>query len=324
MKALFLTLLGMSFSISAVATTQVTTSIPKPKHIGFTHTQKPTDDNATYQIGAEWGKKPVTRALMASSPVIDRQARATAEVAGVATGFYLGLFNGKHLMATNHHVCPMAYDCLNKKAVFPFLNDKQVKSFKIIEFYGSWDFVDLSIFAIEVTDPADEDALAKVGSNFAFHKEITHGEELVTMGFGIANNPNDKMMLNQDSDCKVFSANDEFRLLGDPDTINPADYKAWSFSNGCDVSHGDSGSAMVDRTTGEIVGIIWTGVMPKNPIVQNADFMTDLFINPSEEVWKELSLSVPAPKIYSEMSQYLETATMSQERKETLLDWLAH
>ena len=32
-------------------------------------------------------------------------------------------------------------------------------------------------------------------------------------------------------------------------------------------------SAMVDRTTGEVVGIIWTSKIPKSDRVQNSDFL---------------------------------------------------
>lgn len=249
------------------------------------------NSNETYQIGEEWGKKPVTNDDLKSDPYFRRMALATAKISRGATAFYLGEFNGKFVMATNHHVCPALSYCRGT-IHFPILNITT----SITEFYGSWPEVDLSLFAVAVNS-TEAAALNAVASPFAFNKNVYHGELLVTIGFGIAENPNGVMMGNRDSDCKVYSADADYRLMGDPDALNPSTYQAWSFANGCDVSHGDSGSAMIDRVTGEVVGIIWTGRIPKNPQVQNKDYLEELFSSPNEDVWQQLSYSVPAVHI---------------------------
>ncbi|MCB0350782.1 MAG: trypsin-like peptidase domain-containing protein [Bdellovibrionales bacterium] len=251
-----------------------------------------------YQIGDEWGKKPVTDQDMRSDVHFARMATATARVRGGGTGFYLGEFNGRFVVATNHHVCPSAMQCSGQDAIdFPILGFKS----KIIEFYGSWPEIDLSLFAIEVNDANMVNELNSISSPFAFHNDLQHAAPLVTIGFGIANNYARQLVANRDSDCVVFSADAEYRLMADPDDLNPGEYKAWSFANGCDVSHGDSGSAMMDRASGSVVGIIWTGRIPKSRKVQSSAYLAELLKTPNEDIWKELSYGVPAVHMF----QYL-------------------
>jgi hypothetical protein len=121
------------------------------------------------------------------------------------------------------------------------------------------------------------------------------------------------MVANGDSDCKVFSPTQDFRLMPDPDALNPGTYDAWSFANGCDVSHGDSGSAMVDRKTGRPVGLIWTGKIPKSPQVQSSRYLAELAAGQSEEIWTELSYAVPASKIKEVLLSALSEGSVSPE-----------
>ena len=248
-----------------------------------------------YRLGDEWGKKPITALdLPSRSRPFQRASMAAAKVGG-GTGFYLGQFNGYYMMATNHHVCPQASDCMGLVVQFPLMG----LSFKVNQFFGSWSDIDLALSAVQVTGASDITKLTQVAGNFDFAHGPFTGERLVTAGFGIADNASRKLVVNEDSDCKVFS--DELRFMGDPDTVNPGPYKAWSFANGCDVSHGDSGSAMVDRDSGAVVGIIWTGRIPKSPKVQSSAFLDQLIANPTDDIWNELSYAVPAIK----MGEYL-------------------
>lgn len=242
-----------------------------------------------YRIGDTWGKRPV-QDISNETPVFQRAAKATARVGG-ATGFYLGKFNGSHVMATNHHVYPS--DCNGSRVQFPLLN----VSATCDHFLGSWPEIDLALFTVKFASAADEAKAYAVRQNFQFHEDVFSGQKLLTIGFGIAGNSMHSLMANQDEDCYVFSNKGEYRLMGDPDEFNPGDYKAWSFSNGCDVSHGDSGSAMLDRDSGKVVGIIWTGKIPKNRDVQNSDYLNNLFTSHGERIWSELSFAVPAKKM---------------------------
>lgn len=269
-------------------------------------------DKKDYQLGDVWGKKRVAEEnLKNESMVFNRAARATAYLPTGGTGFYLGKFAGKHILATNHHVCPIEADCVGTLASFNLLN----KSFMMKKLLITIPTVDLSLLVIDIK-PADEKSMLKVARNFSFSKEISKGLELLTVGYGIGNNPNDYMMANQDSDCKVFSTSDDFKLLADPDELNPAAYKAWSFAHSCDISHGDSGSAMVDRKTGDVVGILWTGKIPKSKIVQKSSNLLKIFESSSPLIWSELSYAVPALKIGDFLRHSLEDSQLEEKTKE--------
>jgi hypothetical protein len=107
--------------------------------------------------------------------------------------------------------------------------------------------------------------------------------------------------------------------MADPDELNPGSYQAWSFANGCDVSHGDSGSAMVDRDSGDVVGIIWTGRIPKTPDIQDSKVLDDLLRTQSPRIWKELSYAVPAAKIREVLQRILnEDSTLEPSTREAV------
>lgn len=265
-----------------------------------------------YKMGSEFGKKPVDETALASSTAAyQRAARATARVGG-ATGFYIGKFDGVHVMATNHHVQP-SMSCSGRSVTFPLLGGLR---FSCTRVFGSWPNIDLALFEISV--PREEDAakLASVASNFTFNDEIRKGAPLITVGFGVAGNSSQRnMMGNQDSDCRVLSKDSEYRLMADPDELNPGSYKAWSFSHTCDISHGDSGSAMVDRNTGKPVGIVWTGRIPKSPRVQNSAYLDEVFAKDGADVWAEMNYAVPATKMRDHIASVIaNSATPAQTR----------
>ncbi len=265
-----------------------------------------------YQIGSEWGKKVVGAGdLEKSDPIFKRLAFATARY-GTATAFYLGMFNGQHVMATNYHVAE-AYGC--KSTANMLMLGKKYPCKKL---FGMWTDIDFALFAIEV--PAkDEASLKAVGQNFAFNLSIFPGQEIFTMGFCVAGNNGQKdLMVNQDSDCKVFSSRDEFRFMGAPDEFNPGPYKSWSFANGCDVSHGDSGSSFVDRKSGEIMGLVWTGRIPKSAKIQDSRYLDQLIKNQGDDIWAELTYSVPAIKIREHLRKVIADPKLDELTRKTI------
>ncbi len=263
-----------------------------------------------YRIGDEWGKKPVRAEDLNSNVHFRRMALATAKIRSGGTGFYLGNFEGIHLVATNHHVCPSEWRCgSGNTVIFPQLNVRV----RINKFYGSWPEIDLAIFSVESTSITDLAALESVASPFAFTKDLYRGQKLVTIGFGVANNGGGALMANRDSDCVVFSGDAEYRVMSDPDELNPGTYDVWSFANGCDVSHGDSGSAMMDRESGQVIGLIWTGRIPKSKKVQSSGYLNQLLAAPTEEVWQELSYGVPAVKIKPFLLSKIEAGEVARD-----------
>lgn len=271
-------------------------------------------DEETYRTGDEWGKKPVlTEELSSKSLAFQRAALATASIGG-GTSFYLGQFNGYHVMATNHHVCPYDIKCLGKVVKFPLLS----LNFKVIKFFGTWTDIDLALFAIEVNTKQEENMITSVAANFSFNGHLHQGQELLTIGFGKGGNPNRQLMANEDSDCRILSGYDEFKFLPDPDELNPGDYKAWTFIHGCDVSHGDSGSAMVDRKTGHVLGIVWTGRIPKSAIAQSSQGINDLVKNNDPALWKELNYAVPASKMKEFFVELLKSGELPRASHDTI------
>jgi len=278
------------------------------------------DDN-NYRIGSEWGKKEVKRSDLQNAPAgFKRAALATGKLGG-GTAFYLGKFAGFHLIATNHHVCPDLMSCvmdeetgIHYSIYFPLIDQK----YEVLKSFGTWPEIDLSILAIKV--PQEDDVkIQKLGRSFAFNKHFYRGQKLLTLGFGIAFNRQRVLTGGQDSDCVVFSGDDEFRLLADPDTMNPAPYKAWSFSHGCDTSHGDSGSSVVDRETGELLGIVWTAATPKAKEVLDSNYLQTLLEHPNDKaIWTRLAYGVPAAAMGSYFKHLLKTGGAPHETLDVL------
>lgn len=249
-----------------------------------------------YQAGDRWDKTPVSESVVsAASPALAKLLRATAK-AGGATAFYLGKHDGRHLMATNYHVYP--YGCRDDMQEFQVLK----KKFRCTNMFGSWKEIDMSLFEISV--PASDEALmAEVALKFGFNQAPVAGELLLTAGYGSNQNPFSQLQLDQGKDCKVISSS--VRFMGDPDSGNRADYEAWSFSHGCETSHGDSGSAIVNRDTATIVGLIWTAALPKAPQAQVSATLDSFIGTESKEVWTLFNYGVPATKVAEVLAAHL-------------------
>lgn len=267
--------------------------------------------NKTYQIGDEWGKTPI-KSLEDIPQQAHRIAQATAKVGG-GTGFYIGKYAGQHIMATNNHVCAGRWSCRKGESIhFTQLNEYT----KIDTYLGGWSDVDLALFSIKM-NPSLEETLAGLNTGFNFDLTLYANQQLMTFGYGVANNSARSLVGNWDSDCKVASP--EVRYMGDPDTKNPGSYKTWSFSNGCDVSHGDSGSAMIDANTGDVIGLIWTGKIPKSAFIQNSETVVNAINDQDDEIiWNELSYGVPAVKIKSMFETLIREDSTSTNLKEIL------
>jgi len=268
-----------------------------------------------YQVGDAWGKMPIQKIDQAPR-YADKIVQATARVGG-GTGWFLGYFAGKAIMASNHHVCASAPACRPGSSVsFPINKIK----LKVTDYYGSWTDVDLALFAVEV--PANQqDLFQAIARPFNFNKKIEENLSLMTFGFGIAGNPNRVLMGGFDEDCRVLS--NEIVYMGDPDEYNPGPYKVYSFANGCDVSHGDSGSAMVDSSDGEVIGIIWTGKIPKSSQARSSSNIRDAQDTKNKGfIWGEMSYGAPAQEIKGVLSKVMNNPATQSEFKKVLENML--
>lgn len=270
-----------------------------------------------YQIGDEWGKKWVDPSTLSQKdPIFVRAVQATAFF-NSATAFYLGCFSGTHVMATNHHVLGSQSECEGRTVHFSLRKAK----YRCDEMIGSWPEIDLALFTLKSSNSADADLKSYAGG-FDFSGSLDEDTPLLTAGYGIAGNASRQMMVNENNDCRVVSGQNEFRFMDDPDRFNPADYKAWSFATGCSVSHGDSGSAIVNRKSGAVVGLIWTGAIPKDSKIQSSQFIRELQNRDDEEIWSLLTYAVPALKIKDKLNEALISGELSARHKLIVQDIL--
>ncbi|MEN9825671.1 MAG: hypothetical protein RI953_1416 [Pseudomonadota bacterium] len=258
-----------------------------------------------YQIGDEWGKREVDITSLPSQDEVYRRSVNATAFFNSATAFYLGKFAGEHVMATNHHVLDRDSDCSGRQIHFTVRKQK----YRCKALIGSWPEIDLALFVLENPGTADDDLLPYAG-NFDFNAPLAEDTRLLTAGFGIAGNPGRKMVVNENPDCRIVSSQGEYRLMADPDKYNPADYKAWSFATGCSVSHGDSGSSVVNRQTGGVVGIVWTGAIPKEERIQHSSYIKEIQSRRDEEIWSLLTYVVPAEKIATKLRQELSSGSI--------------
>lgn len=271
-----------------------------------------------YQIGSTWGKRRVWRQdLPQKSAAYQRAAQATAYLTlGSATGFYLGEFGGVSVVATNHHVCPSAKDCMGQGVQFRLLGIEA----KTTHFLITIKSLDLTLLGVQFKSASEKAQLDRVAANLEFRRPVLQGQKLMTFGFGVANNPQNYLVGNSDQDCRVFSKTGDIRKMGDPDPHNPVEYSAWSFAHGCDISHGDSGSALVDERSGAVMGILWTGKFPKSQWAQNSQNL-DLWLKTSNEaIWKELNYGVPATAMLPILRQALTSSNVSPVAKRVIQD----
>lgn len=270
------------------------------------------------QIGSTWNKAPLTKARFeSSSPAVQQAARALGHISGGASAFYIGKINGKHLGVSNHHVYPGG--CRDEMIEFPFMNH----TFRCTNLVGTWPTIDTTIFELSVPK-VFEDEIAPYALKFAFDKDIYPGQKLINLGYGHHRNELKQPMLDESDDCKVYSAKNDFRFLADPDTdlysSDEPPFTVWSVAHGCESSQGDSGSAILDRESGEVVAILWTMKSNRAERFQDSAYLNSLITSPSEDVWTQMNYGVPVQKVKEiiEADMVSESTTLDAEQKATL------
>ena len=267
---------------------------------------------------------------------------------GNGTSFYVGKnrYKGKtyYIMATNKHLI-----CRSRCDSFKFIDARKkgtlsILGFPLYEYYfkpstyyiGFWGDIDFALYAFKLNDHLNLDDhfskekrksidtnLSNSRLEFDFTSDIYPGQELVTAGYGNRLNPRNaypfktslNLMFNFDEDCKVFSPRNEF------DKVSA---RTFSFAHGCEISDGDSGSPVMDRKTGKIVGIIWGfvegGVNDSN---KNSEYIHTHYMN-KKEAFRNLRLAAPAPKIKTYLEDWVtkNDATLGEIQKRLLRKFL--
>ena len=233
------------------------------------------------------------------------------------TAFYLGYWNGHYLMATNAHVQP-EMKCASPEAWDSAARFESLEhEFACEKVFGTWKEIELSIFSISV--PKEYEAFFKpLGASFAFHTPLQMNEKLFTLGFGSACNPNSALTMTTGPQCQLFSKPNDFKFMKDPDEAQTSVYATWAMAIGCNVSHGDSGSPVLDRETGKVVGILYTGKFPKPETAQDDAFLETLLKSKGEGTWTMLNYAVPSLKIGEFLEKWVKTPALDSDTQITL------
>jgi hypothetical protein len=269
--------------------------------VGITPT---ADDQAlSEKVVSEFSIGPTWDALKVSSEFLfERNDFLTARLAAntvkvttvhrTGTGFYLGKHLGHHIIATTAHGLVNVPSCKFSTVLIQFPMAKKVYTCK--ELIGIWADVDYAMLALKAEPEEDEFfatlnplKLAPLSGN------PLQGTPLMSMGFGSVLNNDNQLTLKEDRYCTNLSP--QFARMNNGDERIPR--KIPSFAVGCDLSPGDSGSALVDKENGRVVGMVWSIMKPKSPFVKSAAFLEDILSQSEPNVWEDFGYAVPVSSI---------------------------
>lgn len=281
-------------------------------------------DRTCFQKGDVWGKTKVPdNSVIQTDPHLLSIFNGTFQTMLGGSGILLGKFKNKYVAATAYHTCVKAVN--GKCNPFHLSSNFRVIGLRLKaeSILGQWPELDLVLFTLQVNNSEEEKLLLKLGRNFAFRAAVKEGTLLTVSGYSPIENDNGFLQITQDADCRVLSKTNEFRLLNDPDSLQPDEDKKWAFAMGCDVARGDSGGPVVDKNTGDIFGLVWTGAYPANPKLQNSAVIKEVLNYFPEVVWSEFAYVVPASKILDQLTKTISDKTTAPETKQILTELVA-
>ncbi len=259
-----------------------------------------------YEIGDEWNRQLVTPEDLKEDSVLTKLYRSTLimglkkprkdeglTLTSVGTGFYLGKHNGLHLVATAKHVIAENSARLSEneaclKFVYHFPSGEK-KFYTGKKWLGSWSDIDFVICAIDIPSADEADF---IGRELSFKSKVVNkNTELSTIGFNMLNKYMGKPYFEKSNDCRVFIGSEQAQKKANK----------WSIATGCDAANGDSGSAIVDRHTGELLGFLSQTSIVKFGIPSALLSEFSEMPDKTDTLWEELSLAVPIDKIVSQV-----------------------
>lgn len=269
------------------------------------------------QVGDVYSKIPYKEVYKKSNLLhLDRLIENTVLInvqasSGVArgTGFYIGKHYNKHLFLTNAHVMKQK-EC--KGARISYLNNKdkigKAKCEKVLLSLFKKELSDLTLFSIEEDQISD---FLGEGLEIDFDYSVRSGELLYQHGFGIKSlhgvrdaqrklrefSPNVAM----DSDCAVAGPSGVVAAFVD----QKIDY---NIALGCDMTSGDSGSAIMSRESGKVIGLLWgAGKNPRRRNRISSDELWDSIIGSRDpRVWENMSYAISLKEMLEKLQSYLE------------------
>lgn len=287
------------------------------------------------QIGSSFGRKflkPGEEDSLAQQ--LKRAARSAGEF-GTGSAFYIGQFNGRHLIGTNAHVAMAFAEETNWSlknyeqnpeeacAIFPGYDESDInyvrfslveKNFNCERLVGIWAEIDFAIFEIKNPEGFDFEGM---GLSLVNSVEPYKNQSLAMFSYGQHLNdhgPDLDLAYSTDRHCRSFSdAVDHTLIVGE----EIGDRGVWSFALGCDISVGDSGSALIDKASGLFAGVIWAGAQIKGDKVKNDSRLSQILESEIEDkdlIWSEMNYGVPASKVVEVIQSSLKNKSSEDQK----------
>ena len=261
---------------------------------------------SSIQIGDEYSKTPWREAYQRSDlPFIQEHIQNTVLIntpsgrgVGRGTGFYIGLHQGRHLFLTNAHVLT-THECRDTIITFLKTNLAQGRADceRVLVSRFNREESDMTLFTIKDSQLKD---FAGKGLELELDFSPRAGQMLMQHGFGIKSVPRFRDadqaqrefsgQANIDSDCAVISPSGVLQTV--PDMSGKLVHH--NISIGCDVTGGDSGSAIVDRETGRVVALLWaSGINPRDrDRIKSADLWSHVIGSEDRRIWKNFAFAI--------------------------------
>ena len=174
------------------------------------------------------------------------------ETRSVGTGFYLYQTAEEYVFLTNYHVLGSSRECRDTKLLMltSSYQKARLRCHKIVR-VGDYDVgSDYTVFTVSKSNSSSFlDELKEIRT---FSNDARVGDELSIVGFGGAKLRSSRFDIgvSNDSDCVLLwrDAQIVFNRKYDMNSI---------FFTGCDIRSGDSGSAVFNRRTGSLVGLLF-------------------------------------------------------------------
>ncbi len=264
-----------------------------------------------YQIGDQWDRVSISAddnlseiesAAFKSTAIgglvreVTHSDRPKLKLYSVGTGFLIQLTQGRYGIATARHVFENNAEKLSAESAckefvwhFPSGEKFYLRGGQLLFESKELDF---AVCELEVPK-LHEDFISSRGLRFE-ENPTSKNQSFVTVGFGVHENDHPgRPLIERSSDCRNFFSSQDVSLK---------DGK-WSLPVGCDSSPGDSGSAVVNSSSGLVSGVLWGTTMVKQGFT--SEKLKSLVEDPNhkERLWEELSLMTPGYLISRELKK---------------------
>lgn len=196
------------------------------------------------------------RSILRTVKIVNTVARS------VGTGFYLYETPDSYVFLTNYHVLGNSTECQNAKLLMLDSNfdKKRLRCDKVLEIGDYSTGSDHFIFSMSKGKRTE--FLAELDQITHFENDAHVGDELSIVGFGGAKT-NDRRFdigVSEDQDCVLLDIGKDvsFNNLLMPSILFTA----------CDIRSGDSGSAVFNKRTGSLVGLLFATSKHKDGVTR--------------------------------------------------------